>query len=191
MSDLTLLAASSAVLWLFVVFHSAILVELLRRGVGVGWGPSPTPSAGADSKTLRLGTPAPEFIASELFTGERIASATWRGARSVLVFVSPACSVCEDAAAEMRAFTTKSDMRLVGICRGGPQGCAQFAHANLPNVPVLLDNDGAIAQAFRIEQTPTAVEIDEEGRVYRYGYPRTTARIGLEEWSGPPDAQPR
>ena len=54
------------------------------------------------------------------------------------------------------------------VCGDSDLACAQFREYVLQNrfdIPTILDRDGAFRQRFRVQQTPTALVFDGEGRL--------------------------
>ncbi len=156
-------------LWVFALFQGLLLLALLRelgelrRIVGVTGVPV--------DDHLPLGSPAPAFAGIDLRSGQQIALRLMDDARGqVVLFVSPGCSVCRGLADSLRLVTHEGFPRIVAICSGKEQECRRFVDRLGPDVPVLVDTDGAIGASYRVWGPPTAVVV--EGQLVRsYGHP--------------------
>lgn len=183
MPNTALFLTSYFALWMLILFHTLILLEVVRR-VARGHVPSGEIDPIGQTDLLRTGTQAPNFEAPELPSRQRVRSESWQGQSTMLVFMAPECPTCRETAHELIELRRQANAHVVVLCRGEVSACKQFADMYLPDVQVLLDEAGTIAQDFRIKRTPTAVHLDEKGRILRYGFPRSVARLGLDEWLG-------
>lgn len=184
MATIGLFYASYIGLWALILFHTLVLLDLVRR-IAAG----PVPDSGSTligkSNFLPTGAPAPVFEAPEVASGRIVSSEIWRGQSTILVFMAPGCPTCEETIPEVRNLHRQSTARVIVICRGAVSQCKQFVESNLSDIPVLLDETGTITKQFRVERTPTAVLMDEGALILRYGFPHSVARLGLIEWLGP------
>lgn len=174
----TIFYVSFAAMWVLVIFHSLVLLELVRQQAI--WHAQQGPSPAEISDLLETGTSAPEINAPDVYTGTLVSSAVWRGSRTVLVFVSPTCTACELVADELQRFSRPLHVRLILICHGNADTCKMFANSRFPGKLTLLDSDNSIAQQFRVRGTPTAVIIDEDWRILRYGFPKTITTMEID-----------
>src|SRR5262245_45023065 len=116
---------------------------------------------------LPKGTAAPEFQAPLLTTGELINTSHLKGHDSILLFVDPGASspFYSQLPFSMHAFWHKTDGHLYIVCNGREELCRTFVNEHLVEdfaghkVPVILDEEGAIARYFLIKNYPQAVSL--------------------------------
>lgn len=188
MDSTTLFYVTYAVLWVLVIFQALTLIEMVRQRE-VSNGSADTRFQAEKMGLLPTGTLTKAFEAPELGTGRLVQSQSWLGQPTLLVFVSPTCRYCELVANEVVDMHWKHNVRLVAVCKGERDLCLAFTTAHLPDVLALHDESGAIDRQFEVKGTPTALLLDHEGRVLRYGLPHSTSRgevrIGLDELAVP------
>lgn len=159
---------SYAALWVIVVFHTLLLLGLVRgyaRGTEL---PAPTPPLQFDDY-LR-GQPVPEFSAHDV-SGAEVDESSLIGQRTALLFVSPDCPTCSATLDELEALELKSEGRVVIVCRAADEDCRVLSSTYGLGTTVVVDADGAITRRFGVNGTPTAVIVSENGTVERYGHP--------------------
>ena len=127
---------------------------------------------------LQVGAEAPDFELEG--TDGRFKLSDHRGERVVLLFYpgdnTPVCTrqFCSyrDDADDMAAL----DATVVGISSQSLDSHADFAHKHGLNVPLLADEDGAVAKAYGARRGPlgtkrAVVIVDENGKVaYRHDH---------------------
>lgn len=165
---------SYAALWMVVVVLSLVVLGLVRlvsqlQQSGAG--------ATADEVGLKSGQIAPAFQAKDL-SGASVGSEDFVGRLHALLFVSPNCPSCSASLYEMDALSHKARGNMIVVCRAGRDDCIQLAQAYTLDVRMVTDEDDAISRLFGISTFPTAVIIDERGRIQSYGQPK---REELEE----------
>lgn len=120
--------------------------------------------------------PVQWFSAPVLGTEKTITSLDLLGDEAILMFVRP-----EDGAQEQdkqlrtsaHALSHKGSLYIV--CSGSAEGCGQvsaefqFSGHERSRIPVLLDEGGAIARAFRVNHTPMAFRLDATARIVGFG----------------------
>jgi peroxiredoxin len=163
---------SYALLWLLVVFESLLLLGL-ARGVS-----RPAPQSQSSSKNglpggshPKIGQPVPHFSAIDVL-GRQVDEGSLPRSLSALLFVTPNCTTCMASLEEVNALHTKVDGSLVVVCRGGLEDCRYLREAyQLNGVPILVDEDRAVSEAFDVQVTPTAVLVGSTGLIRTYGHP--------------------
>jgi methylamine dehydrogenase accessory protein MauD len=158
-------------LWVLVILQTLVLFGLLRQMLEIKQRLSELRADGG-TRYLRLGSRAPDFSAVELRSGQRVRRTDLLGHKSILLFLSPKCQTCDNLATEIHGIYHKADGRLLAVCQGEREECLRFMQGHGVNIPVLLDPDSTISEAFRIDGTPMAVLLDDEVRVRSYGYPK-------------------
>jgi hypothetical protein len=113
-----------------------------------------------------------------------------RGDPTILLFVSPmeaSLPAYQQLTIAIHALWHQAEGRIYLVCSASEDACRQFALDHRVNsfaenqVPTVLDNGAFIARSFQIDSTPTAVELDEDVRVQRYGRPIIKTEGGKEE----------
>lgn len=128
---------------------------------------------------LPKGAAAPEFQASLLWTGELINTSHLKGHSSILMFVDPGVSspFYSQIPFAMHSMWHETDGHLYIVCNGREELCRTFINESLVaefgghKIPVIVDEEGAIARYFLIKDYPRAVALDEDARVLRNGKP--------------------
>lgn len=182
MYDMLLFQLSYFVLWGLVLFQTLVLLEVVRRvssGQGVG---TIGDSSLVASNLLESGSPAPAFSASEIRNGQVVVSESFWERPTLLVFVAPDCAACRGIGKELEEISWRDEVHIVALCQGNADHCARWSLENLPEINVLFDEGGKIAEAFRVRGTPTAVLVDEAWNIWRYGTPGSAHRLGLAVW---------
>jgi AhpC/TSA family protein len=191
MALIMLFGLSYAVLCGLVVLEGAMLRETLRDIVWLKQFCSGFYQR-VESAGLPRGTRAPDFSAPLLATGQVLKMGDLKGDPTILLFVSPmeaSLPGYQQLAIAIHALWHQVEGRIYLVCSGSEEACRQFAldhhvHGFAENqVPMVLDNEAFISRSFQIDSTPTAVELDEDVRVNRYGRPavRALAPTGGEE----------
>jgi peroxiredoxin len=141
-----------------------------------------------------LGRLAPRWTATTL-QGDPMSFEDLRGRAGVfMVFWANWCAICHEEVPELNALARDLDGRnvvLLGMgLRENPRTAAQFLDAAQPVYPLLLDEDGSVAQRFNVTGLPTYVAIDRGGvvRDYGAGLPKNLAEVALAlEQAGEPN----
>jgi hypothetical protein len=138
-------------------------------------------SHGIEWKILPSGALAPEFSAPLLGTSQILSKSSLRELPSILLFISPheasSSKTYANLGSVIHALWHRVKGRVYLVCAGRKEQCISFAHDRKlmgfahNRVKVAWDENGEIARAFKITNTPQAVELDQDARVYRYGRP--------------------
>ncbi len=156
-----------AALWVLVLLHTLVLLEVVRRLGRVNPGLN-DPIA---QDRLPTGTGAPTFTSRDLRSGEQFASTSLVGRALSLVFVGPRCSGCTALAQELSG-PAKPTEPMAMVCVGSAPDCAEFSRRYPFTFPLLLDESGELAQEYKVRTTPTVVQIDRDWNILRYGTPQ-------------------
>lgn len=111
----------------------------------------------------------PEFNVPAL-AGRRVTSREFAEG-GALVFVSPDCRSCHITLTELEAVYTKVTGPVVIACRGSVEQCAELASRYAIKEAMVVDVDGTLSELLGIADVPTAVLVDEAGRIAAYGNP--------------------
>lgn len=161
---LLVLLSSLAILHSFLLIG---LVQIAHRG-GVA----------DEGKAAGLGRPVPHLVVQAL-DGRSIDTATLVGSRWAFLFISTDCKSCSVTVDELAALSNKVQERVVVVCRGDEETCRGLAGRH--SFPVVADPEGEIRSAFGVTSVPTAVLVDEQGRIESEGHPE---RRDLEALAG-------
>lgn len=141
---------------------------------------------------LAAGTRSPRFSAVALGCDKKLRSSDLKGHSTVLFFISPqgaSSPLYDNLAIVLHGQLHKRKGHVYVVCMGNEDLCKRFATRRLNGFPekkILVDEDGFIGRAFRITDTPQAVELDSAARVERYGYPDVSAKMQEDGKEGLP-----
>ena len=137
------------------------LIETIKPNLSNGHVPQ---SLFVADKAAKIGQTAPEFALPDL-NGRKINSADLRGKKTMLLFWGTTCGFCQQILEEVRDWerlpAEKRAADLVVVSRGGER---ENREQNFKS-PVLLENDGELMGQFGGKGTPSAVIIDENGKI--------------------------
>lgn len=168
---MTALYVSYAALWALALFVLFVLREVLRETVWLKrLYEDHRKRRSADA--ARHGMPAPDFDVAVLGGGRR-ATADLLGRSHILFFLAPDDDFDVQALeTSVHALWHKAEGALSVVWCGDEAGWRDKARAvHGWQVPVLLDANWRLRRGFMITTTPSAVMLDEEARVVRYGRP--------------------
>ncbi len=111
----------------------------------------------------KIGEPMPDFSLNDL-DGNRITAGDFKGKRTLAVFWSLTCPHCTAMMNDLRNWyesRTADDPELIVFSEGSPED-----HKNVVlNAPIVLDAGYKTAAEFGMYGTPSAVVVDENGRI--------------------------
>lgn len=171
---MNLFTPSLVVLWMLVLLQALALMVVLRQLVAIKsilW----ERNQRLRRAQLSRDTPAPAFAIEDLTTGEAFANTDLMGQSSMLLFIAPddvAAPTYRHLAVLVRPFEERAEGPVIALCRGSRAACRQLVEATGLDCRVLLDAEGEVAHAFKIEDTPQAVHLDDQTRVVTYGTPQ-------------------
>lgn len=176
---------SYIVLWGFMLLQAVILRQVLRETV---WLKHLYGDFALTRRWNQLprGTLAPEFVAPILQTGGEVTTADLRGRPTTLMFISTADAASplyKELLTSIHGLWHRAEGNLYIVCSGATEQCRQmipelrFGSDHETSVPVIIDSDGGIARAFLVSRTPTAVTLDEQARIERYGFQLTAIEV--------------
>lgn len=174
-----LFIASYVVLWVLVIFEGAIvlgLVHLTGRLLAKDQQRTRAPVRSRDGQ-LAPGQEAP-LVAATGLTGEAVNSRDFAGKPWALLFVSPTCLGCATTLADLKVLEGKVQGNLLVICRADATSCMRLAETYDDTARTVADADDRITRLYGISSTPTAVLIDSQNRIEKYGAPH---RDGVAE----------
>jgi peroxiredoxin len=170
-----------------VVTGAEAIKELVMRTTALGWGlssngngrklPVASPQMG-----LAIGEPAPPINLPDL-VGKTVTLEDFKGTKTLLLFWNPGCGYCQRMLEDLKAWEDdlpQSAPQLVLVSTGG-------AEANLAmglRSQVLLDASFRVGNSFQATGTPSAVLLDEGGKIASeliVGAPGVLALAGMRE----------
>ncbi len=170
---------SYALLWFLVICLALIVVALVRTLAAIR-----LEGAGASGNGDPVGETVPEFKGIDI-RGAPFDSRDLAGRARAFLFVSTTCRSCITTLDELRALKTKAGGAVVVICRDRRQDCIQLLGDDEIEARVVVDEEHAISDLFGISSVPTAVLVDRNDTIERYGYPKrediervATAEVG-------------
>jgi cytochrome c biogenesis protein CcmG/thiol:disulfide interchange protein DsbE len=168
MSEINLVvSASYLILWALVVFQSLVLLGVVR----VVFKTTATHDAPpAQKEHLKVGEPVPQFTGIDLL-GNPLGSEALAGKYNALLFVKPRCPSCTTTLQELHALRHKATGNVTLVCTGSRHDCGQLVSRYDVALPTIVDEEGSITELFRVEGTPYAVMVDEDGRIDMTGRP--------------------
>lgn len=132
---------------------------------------------------LPIGAPVPRFEMRVTRSTNIFRSRDLRGAPSLLLFLPPRSTSSADDQSSLLFFANVMSDRLDGkiyvVCPGGPGGCDEVdelfnggrSNDKARRVMILEDPHGFVAHACGVQRTPTAIRVDDRGRIEQYGFP--------------------
>ncbi|MGI8884457.1 MAG: redoxin domain-containing protein [Pyrinomonadaceae bacterium] len=111
----------------------------------------------------KIGESVPEFSLPDL-SGKQITAADFRGRRTLVAFWSMTCPFCVSMMEDLRdwdAARNSDEPDLIVFSTGEPEAHEEL---NLKS-PILLDDEFKTAEKFGMSGTPSAVLVDEKGRI--------------------------
>ncbi len=111
----------------------------------------------------KIGEPLPEFSLNDIY-GNEVGSDDLKGRRTLVVFWSLTCPHCVAMMNDLRRWNesrSAADPGLIVFSEGTPEDHKDVAL----NAPVVLDAGYKTAEKFGMYGTPSAVVVDEKGRI--------------------------
>lgn len=116
---------------------------------------------------LEAGTLAPAFSAHDL-NGNLIRLTDYTGKPVMLTFWSPDCFACREELPALQAIATdpKANVTLLTVVSKAPAAEVQdFVKAEGLTFPVIIDEAGALAHAYKITGVPASYFINPDGKI--------------------------
>jgi peroxiredoxin len=141
---------------------------------GTGGGP-------AGPVSINIGDPAPPLKLPDV-TGETVDLADFRGERTLVAFWNPGCGFCQqmlDDLKDWEASAPQDAPKLLVVSAGTKEANKAMGLRST----VVLDQDFSVGSAFGASGTPSAVLVDEEGKVaseLAVGAPSVLALAGAD-----------
>lgn len=171
-----MIAFVHSALWLLVLVQGLIACVLvyqladLRRLIESG--------SVVASTQLPIGSVAPSFRATELRSDCAVDSTSFRGRRSVFLFLSIECSQCRKLASQLSKVPSEVLNGLVLFCDGTERGCRNYMSAVAATVPILRNGEADdVITLFRVAGSPVAVIVDENWRIAGFRYPSSLEEV--------------
>ncbi|HKI02390.1 MAG TPA: redoxin domain-containing protein [Thermoanaerobaculia bacterium] len=164
-----------AALWAIVLFQGLLILALLRQIVNLRQAVEKGGGLGLD--LLPAGAEAPAFWARDLRAGQPLTAEGLRGEAAVLLFVTADCALCKTVLDGLRRRELGQSAQVVVVCIAAETDCAPLLNRVAPDLTVLADPSEDIRRAYRVSATPTAVILDEGGRIRGYAYPRDAGEL--------------
>ena len=164
---------SYVALWLANLAFVIILIGVVRQ-IGVlhlkvaTLSVRPAEGEGRALGEIAIGRMGPPFVGTDLVDGREISSEDLRGRRAVLVFVTPACGLCQELVPVINELIEKMpETQFLLISEGGRYRNKEFVNLFDVRAPLIPDVKGDIAHAYDVPGQPTVLVLDEMGKVRR------------------------
>jgi methylamine dehydrogenase accessory protein MauD len=125
----------------------------------------------------KIGEPAPEVKLADL-EGETVDMEAFRGKKTLVLFWNPGCGFCQQILPDLKQWEAnrpEGAPRLLVVSSGAEEINREQGFAST----VVLDEQFAVGRAFGADGTPSAVLVDEEGKVASELAEGTTAVLDL------------
>jgi methylamine dehydrogenase accessory protein MauD len=174
---MSFLIASQILLWIAVLVLGVVCIALARQ-VGVLHQRIAPAGALALRQPLKIGEPVPE-LSLPAIDGSTVNVGGARGGRSQLVlFLSPACTVCEALLPAVRSAhgAERAWLDIVLASDGAGDRHAQFVREKgLGEFPYVLSEP--LGRTYGVSKLPYAVLIDEAGKLVSSGLVNTREHL--------------
>jgi len=122
-------------------------------------------------------------IEGPLVGGGRTSLAALRGRPALVHFWATWCPVCRLGEQNIQSIAGDHAVLTVALQSGGGQAVATYLSAHGLSIPVVLDDDGAIAARYGVRGVPASYILDGQGRIrfVEAGY-TTEAGLRLRLW---------
>lgn len=129
--------------------------------------------------------PAPAFVSHGL-NGERLAVVDLQGRPALVHFWATWCPICKAEQGTIQALAADHATITVAMQSGDATVVADYVRKHAWPVPVVVDDDGALARLYGVRGVPTTFVLDRHGQIrfVEIGY---TTEIGLRLrlwWAG-------
>ena len=116
--------------------------------------------------SLRMGQEAPRFTAPALDgTQVSLAFLQMKGTPLLLVFANPDCAPCLTLLPDLVAWQSSYPSDHMLVISSGSEVMNREKFSEIPASDVILQENGAINALFGVRATPSAIRIDEHGRI--------------------------
>lgn len=150
--------------WILIIVQAVAIFAIAKRLLEVQR--LVTVKSGVEASTLPIGTPAPNFSAKNIHTGEPIRSSDLiQSGISMMIFLSPHCGNCRGVARELSDLTIEELKQIVVYCDGTTTGCRNHYGSLGERVQVLVKDDLDVAIEFQLSGLPAAVFLDSSGKI--------------------------
>jgi len=134
---------------------------------------------------LEIGTPAPEFKLTAL-NGASIDLAKYRGAPLLVYFFNSTCPWCQVEMPRLGDIYRRHpaiSVQFLGIVVGDDDNASaeKFAHDINLTIPIAVDTDKSVREAYRLLRIPTVMLIDANGNIARVYEGATEQLAGIVE----------
>jgi peroxiredoxin len=165
------LVISSVALWVVVLLNLLLTLALVRR-LNSGL---PANISKADEIGLKVGTPAPDFIA-ETLDGKAVTLANYAGRSVAFIFIAPDCGPCREALPGYEATGVKAEragVELVLVSTANKEETRALAEEFQLHLQVLVapPDNTSFMDDYKLRGTPSYTLIDREGNIQSAGRP--------------------
>lgn len=118
----------------------------------------------------RVGSRAPAFRGRDIRSSHELTS-TWRGRRTMLIFLSNQCSMCATLVPHVNRFAAEAETRITTLAHIGEDyaAAADFVRRHKLAVPALSEADTQAFSLYGVQLTPTVVVVGADGIITASG----------------------
>lgn len=160
---------SYVALWILVLLEAIVILALARQ-IGLLHNRLGPTGARMGNAGLELGDDAPPFRVQG-FNGRPVTLAAERDRPTLLIFISPTCSVCADLGSAILALYQheKRDIEVVVVSflEDEAENRAYIKRYRLNDIPYIVSP--RIAEQYRVTTSPYAILVDSNGKVHTKG----------------------
>ena len=138
------------------------------------------PKANAEQGVI-VGKQIPTFTLKNL-DGKPVEIGVINNKVTVINFWATWCPPCREEMPELNKFAAENSDKVIFVAvniQEDKRKVGDFMQNNKYTMPVLLDEDGAVAKTFRVSAIPTTVIVDKDG-IIKYRKSGTVTRSELE-----------
>jgi len=161
-----------------------VIFEIHDNGIGMDRETREIEEEG--QKHRMTGNPVAEFSLKSLKDKE-YSSAQFKGKITIIDFWASWCPPCKAELPHIESLyqdiIAEKDIELITITSDNRQKAFEFIEESGYSFPVLIDNDGNVAQDFQLKSIPRAFVIDKQGEVYAVyiGYYENIEQILIDD----------
>ncbi len=168
----TILAISSILLWLALLFLAFLMLGTLKAMTFLRWQLEQLQATNPTRKGrggLKVGKKAPDFTLPGV-AGVEVSLADFAGRPLFLVFVQTGCGPCHAVAPDLNRLQHSGKFQVVVVNNGEPKAVAKWAAEVHAEFPVLVQDQWSVSKRYEVLATPFAFLIDEQGVIASKGF---------------------
>lgn len=124
-----------------------------------------------EGDSLPIGSLAPQFLATETFSGRDVGTSSLAGQGGAILFISCDCAVCKELVDDIHTGPKSKlpSLIVVSICARASK--SDFLKSLEGRIPCISTNVESVVEVFHVSGFPTAVVVDSDLKIRGYGHP--------------------